>query len=776
MRFAVSVSVLALACAWFDLARAGEADAADRIENITVTGALAVLGTGVDADKVPNSTRSLDAEDLARAGGASVIDSLASQIGSVSLNQYEGNPYQQDFSFRGFTASPVGGTPIGIAVYQNGIRVNEGFGDTVNWDLIPTFAIRSLDLTSSNPVFGLNALGGALALQLKNGFNFDGTHVELSGGSFGRHTELAEYGVKDGNWGLYAGINAADEAGWRIDSPSHVRQLYADLGYRDADAEIHLAYTGGKNHLVGTGPTPINLLTYDYGSGIDYPGAIDNTLNMVSLSGVYTIDDDWSLAALAYNRRYSQYNINGAPTSSIACVAPLDPTTFCSPNPVTGAQVQLTTTSGQPVPLSLGGAFPGENDFVRIDTDSWGGTLQATSTAKLLGLGNHLIAGLTLIGNRTTYGTGVYLGSIDPSRTVQNTLQVTSAGGTDSTVGLDATNDYASLYVTDTWDLTQRLSVTASAGYNLATIKLVDLLGDSLNGTHRFNRLNPSGGLTYKIAEDITAYANYSEDNRVPTPQELECADPSRPCVVPTSFLADPGLKQVVAETKELGLRGAEPLAAGKIDWNLSFFRADSYHDILSVPSAVVLHGYYQNDGNSRRQGFDFSSHYSDGDWRIGFDYSLLYATYQSYISLSSPFNPFADSNGNISVRPGNAIPGQPRQRAKLNLDYKVLQSWSVGASLTANSSQYLHNDNANLTPPVPGYAVLGLRTSYMLNDNVEFFANIENALDHRYYTFGVYTTEAGLPVPPGLTAQGIARSYGPGAPIGGWGGVRCNF
>ncbi len=29
------------------------------------------------------------------------------------------------------------GTPQGLAVYQNGVRINEVFGDTVNWDLIP---------------------------------------------------------------------------------------------------------------------------------------------------------------------------------------------------------------------------------------------------------------------------------------------------------------------------------------------------------------------------------------------------------------------------------------------------------------------------------------------------------------------------------------------------------------------------------------------------------------------------------------------------------------
>ncbi len=59
------------------------------------------------------------------------------------MQEVAGNPFQPDFYFRGFDASPVSGTPQGLAVYQNGVRINEAFGDTVNWDLIPTSAVKS---------------------------------------------------------------------------------------------------------------------------------------------------------------------------------------------------------------------------------------------------------------------------------------------------------------------------------------------------------------------------------------------------------------------------------------------------------------------------------------------------------------------------------------------------------------------------------------------------------------------------------------------------------
>ena len=706
------------------------------------------------------------------------MDAIENQVGSVNLNSVEGNPYQQDFNYHGFTASPVGGTPIGVAVYQEGVRVNEGFGDTVNWDLIPTFAIKSLNLTSANPVFGLNALGGAVALGLNDGFNFDGLTAEMSGGSYGRHTELAQYGVTDGNWGFYVGANASDEAGWRINMPSHVRQLYADAGYHGANFAIHLSYTVADNTLIGTGPTAVNLLAYNYGSGIDYPGNITNTLNMVTLKGSYYLTDDWTFDALVYYRGYTQYNINAAPTSSIPCVAPLNSNTFCSPNPATGAQTQLfNAQTGQPVPLSVGGNFPGENDFARTNTTTLGGTLQATSTAKLFGYTNHLIAGTTIVNNGTNYSTGALLGSLDNTRTNVNTVPVNSVGGTDIIVGLHAANTYTSFYATDTLDLSENLFLTASVSYNLAAIDLVGLTSGALNGNDNFHRLNPSGGLTYKINSGVTAFFNYSQDNRVPTPQELECADPSNPCILATSFIADPPLKQVVAKTYEAGLRGGLSIDGDdNLDWSVDLFHAHDFNDIFSVPSDVELHGYYVNSGNTLRQGVDLTTTYHNGPWRVGFDYSLLDATFRSFITLSSPFNPDADANGNIYVRPGDTIPAEPRNRVKLNVDYNVTAAWSVGASANYNSSQFLKGDEANQNAPVPGYAIVGFRSSYTIDEHFQLFGNIDNVMNQKYYSFGTFTTESGLPMPAGVPALNSVRSYGPGAPIGVWAGLRFTY
>lgn len=90
----------------------------------------------------------------------------------MSIIATQGNPFQPDLNFRGFTASPLLGTPQGLSVYMDGVRLNQPFGDVVSWDLIPRSVIGSIALMpGSNALFGLNTLGGALAIQTKDGLN-----------------------------------------------------------------------------------------------------------------------------------------------------------------------------------------------------------------------------------------------------------------------------------------------------------------------------------------------------------------------------------------------------------------------------------------------------------------------------------------------------------------------------------------------------------------------------------------------------------------------------
>ena len=183
---------------------------------------------------------------------------------------------------RGFS---VQGTPQGLAVYMQGIRVNEAFGDTVNWDLIPKVAIGRSDIWTNNPAFGLNALGGAISFQMKDGFTYNGTEFDTSGGSYGRVGGSLQHGVRNGEWGLYLAAEGLKDDGWRYQSPSRLARFYGDLGWKGTDAEIHLVTSAADNYFGVIGPTPVELLANDYRAIYTWPQTTKNQAELIALNG-----------------------------------------------------------------------------------------------------------------------------------------------------------------------------------------------------------------------------------------------------------------------------------------------------------------------------------------------------------------------------------------------------------------------------------------------------------------------------------------------------------
>ncbi|KIZ37878.1 TonB-dependent receptor plug domain-containing protein, partial [Rhodopseudomonas palustris] len=177
------------------------------------TGPTPTPGAGIDVDKVASSINAVGAAQIQRTGSLNIADALQQRVPGVVLSDVTGNPFQPDVQFRGFVASPVAGTPQGLAVYQNGVRVNEAFGDTVNWDLIPTAAIRSVTVVTNNPAFGLNALGGAVNVQMKDGFNYQGAELDVMGGSYGRVQGSAQWGKQVDQFAIYGALEGLHDGG-----------------------------------------------------------------------------------------------------------------------------------------------------------------------------------------------------------------------------------------------------------------------------------------------------------------------------------------------------------------------------------------------------------------------------------------------------------------------------------------------------------------------------------------------------------------------------------
>jgi iron complex outermembrane receptor protein len=755
------------------------------LPTVEVIGATPLPGTGIDRDKVPANVQSLSASDLAREGSPSLLGSLTDRAGSVNVNSTLGDPFQPDLVFRGFKASPVLGTPQGLAVYQNGVRINEAFGDTVNWDLIPDIAIDRIDLAGSNPVYGLNALGGAAIITMKNGFTYQGFESELAGGSFGQRSAMLQYGVQAGSFAAYLAGRKYDSDGWRQFSPDHVEQLYADVGARGERATFHVSFTGADNRLYGEGTTPEQELAVNRTLDFTTPQNNVNQLGFITLNGSYQATDTLGFEANAYRRDFHQSVINGNTTSYTACASGNG--LLCQP----GGATPLTSATGAAIPdLSGGGIVPiGENDRETIHAIGVGGALQASYTGALLGHENSFVFGGSLDHSTVDFRSSAEIGVINSS------LQVLSSGffvdtpenaGFNATpVSLGATNDYYGLFVTDTVDLTPALAVTASGRYNLAEIALADRLGSNLSGDNRYGRFNPALGASYKLTAGLTAYAGYAEANRAPTPSEIECANPAQPCLLPSSLSSDPPtLKQVVSRTYETGLRGGFTLpdtVPGRFAWNFGLFRSDLADDIYGVATSLST-AFFENIGATRRQGIETGLTYKDEDWSVYGNYSLVDATFQSSLTLPSPNNPFADANGNIRVVPGDRLPEIPEHQLKVGADYRVTSSWMVGGVLNYFGDQYLRGDESNQTRPLPGYAVVNLHSSYTVTQNFELFANVANALDSRYATFAQYgdPTGVGAPgIPVGAVTNGPGvdnRFLSPAPPISVFGGVRVRF
>lgn len=220
------------------------------LETVVVEGKAATKlgpleGLQLSREQIPSNVQSLSGKDIRDSNATSLGDLMNSRLQSVNVNDYAGNPFQMDITFRGFSASPQLGTPQGLSVFLDGVRVNEPFGDIVNWDLIPMNALGNMDVfPGSNPLFGLNTLGGALSLRTKNGFDDTGADVKFTGGSWDRKKGEVSAGWNNGTVGAFMAFTGFDEEGWRTNSPSQVNQGFARFDWRGDDFWLYVKYSG----------------------------------------------------------------------------------------------------------------------------------------------------------------------------------------------------------------------------------------------------------------------------------------------------------------------------------------------------------------------------------------------------------------------------------------------------------------------------------------------------------------------------------------------------
>ncbi|CAN5201112.1 TonB-dependent receptor [soil metagenome] len=728
------------------------------------------LGASQDRLQTPSLAQSVTGTQFQRSGTLSTLDGLEQRLPGVFLSDVNGNAADRTLDFHGFSASSTPGAAQGLAVYLGAVRLNEAFGDTVNWDLIPQVAIDRADVLTGDPAFGLNALGGAAALAMKSGETFSGVEATVRGGSFGRAEGSAQVGARDGDLSVYLAGDGGREDGWRLRSPSRQARLYGDLGWRHGALEAHLIGAGSATFLGVVGPTPVDLLSADRRAVFTSPQATRNDDALVASTLKWSAGSGWTLKGDAHVRTFNQAHTDGNDADLEGCGGALRGTLCLEDDafprairPAASA-FQLRDAANRTIecpPLVPGQTRPcagvpyGTVDRTRTDATTVGGSFEATYDRALLSRDNQLILGASRDESRFTFSAQSELGYIDSDLVVGGRAGVPGLGSVIHTTGLIGyapvslsgrrTDD--GLYVSDRLSLTDRLTLTLGGRYNAVDIRTLDRAGTSpeLTGAHRFTRFNPQVGLAFRVAPKAALYASYSEANRAPTPLELSCSDPNRPCLLENALVADPPLKQVTGRTVEVGAKGSATLYGARLGFSLSAYDTRVDDDIIPLASVIAGRGYYANVPGTQRRGIDLGLDATRGPITAYLGYAYVEATYRFSGALASPNSPSADASGNIQVEPGDRLGGVPRHRFKAGADWRVNDRLTVGADVLATGSQPFVGDESNSEAALPAWWTTAVRADWRFTDRLTATLQVRNLFDRDYATYGTYFDGGGV-------------------------------
>jgi outer membrane receptor protein involved in Fe transport len=785
------------------------ADSKDKdisLNKVEVVSTTPLAGVGLPLEQIPSNVQVVKGEAMQEQRSLTIADYMNNNLVGVSINETQNNPYQPDVLFRGFTASPLLGTPQGLSIFQDGVRINEPFGDAVNWDLIPMNAIAGMNLMpGSNPVFGLNTLGGAIAITTKNGRTHQGGGIETSYGSWDRKTAAGEFGgvSKDGSVDYFIAGNYFDEDGWRDASPSKVKQIFSKLGWQNETSRLELSYTGADNNLIGNGLVQEELINELGRKAINTsPDQTKNTLSFFNLNGSHWLSDSTQLTANTYYRKSKRSTLNGDVNDDFNEDDLFDPETGDL-----DAYLQEECAIDGDFEAGCSGALNRSNTRQK----SYGFNAQLAFNQPIMNKQNQFIIGGGYDESKIRFNQDSELGLLQPNRSVLGGFGLFND---EQEVDLNGKTKTYSLFATDTLSLNEYVHLTVSGRYNHTNVDNLDLNADPLNpeyalefghpnyldsnttltGNHTFKRFNPAVGLSFTPSKDLTVYGAYNEGMRAPTSMELGCANPYAPCKLPNAMAGDPPLEKVVAKTFEAGMRGN---LTPDVKWSAAVYRTENHNDIQFIQtSALNGMGYFDNVGKTRRQGLDTNLTGRAGNFSWNAGYSYLKATYQTDgIEFLSEGNSAAALGGIITANKGDRLANLPSHAFKMRMQYAMTPNWTIGSNVNAFSSVYMrgneNNEHDGVTPnaegetieasgKVKGYAVVNMDTRYKFNNSGwQVFAKASNIFNKNYATGGLlgenwFEVNGGV---ASFSGNGEGdRMLMVGAPRAAWVGVRYDF
>lgn len=768
-----------------------------KLNKVEVVSTTPLPSVGVPINQIPSNVQTINAEDLERTQSLDITDYMFRNLNGINVNNIQNNPLQADISYRGFIASPLLGTPQGLSLYMDGVRMNQPFGDVVSWDLIPKNAIMGMQLMpGSNPMFGLNTLGGAISIQTKDGRNSPGGAVQFTYGTNARKIGEFEYGGFKDNLDWFVAATYFDENGWRDKSPTEFGQLFGKLGWQGENTNLKLTYSYADTDLTGNGLAPKSQNRRDYDGVFTSPDNTKNVSNFINLQLDHYFTDAINLSGNAYYKKLKTKTYNGDINDESMPEVPggLGQSMGTNYGGANAANNCLAQVLAKDEP---GEKCPGIINRTNTEQDTFGLFGQVNVVNKLFDMNNIFTVGAGAEHSRIKFNQTAEFADIVGRATVGTGYMADGTNGDidgdpdDRRTRISGKNTVYSIYGTDTLALNDKLSVTGSARYNHVRVanqdKLIPDAADSasLTGTHNFNRINPAIGLTYAQSSALNFYGGYNEGSRAPTSVELGCANENAPCRLPNSFAGDPPLNQVVTKSWDAGVRGK---LGQTINWNAGVFTATNHDDIQFVNAGSTGQGFFKNFGETRRRGFEaaFSGEYEA--FNYGASYTYLDASYQSaetingnFTNAGQPVSAIDGTGANLTpvgravrISKGDKIPLMPKNQLKLFGSYKFTPDFELGADAQLFSDAYVRGNEGNnhragtvtydcvgainatsgATNALPcgnrtkqgvfkgsgtvaGYTVVNMFASYKIQPEWKLFARVNNLFDREYASAG---------------------------------------
>jgi outer membrane receptor protein involved in Fe transport len=695
-------------------------DEPTRLPEVRVTAPSRLPGDPLPLSRVP-ATVDIVPGDRLRGTGAVTLQEALTRLPGVTLTDQQGNSWQMDLSFRGFRSTSVTGESQGLSVFVDGVRVNEPDVEEVNFDLLPLDDIERVEVIRGPAAgFGRNTLGGVLNIITRRGAPVYEIVPEIEGGSFGRQKYRLQAGGASGPFDAYVAGSFFTEDGWRDASESRVAKFFGKVGLKLGGTDASLSYQRADNRIEQPGSLPYTELRRDRTQNYTGGDFFKPMLNLVNLSVRQSLSPEVAVSMTVFGRWLDaeQFNANQL-----------------------GPDIR---------------SFTG--------TTSAGGTLQLAYDHAVFGRTNHLVVGAE------------YAHSDVSLRVFDETAGMRAL----ESLILDHQNAVGA-YGQDTLDLAKgvlragdRLVTTVAVRWDWLRHDIDDRSPPgpqpNASGVSTFSRPNPAIGFNYNPSRDWNFYFSYSEGFRAPAFLELTCAGPGSICPgLQAGVAPDPPLKAVTARNYEVGVR-ARPTPW--LDADLALYRTDVSDDIYSVSPTGTTGLFFQNVGDTRRQGIEVSLGVRPLEGlEARLSYAYTEATFQDTLMLATPrLTPGCPATPcSQLVRSGNEYPLVPRHRINARVDYR-LTSWLglwLGASYVG--SQRLRGDEENVERTLNDYVVVnaGLRGAWK---GFTAFVTINNLLNNQYETFGTFAPNAkaaGSPVESFLT---------PSTPINVLAGVAYKF